>query len=342
MNRLFSDTLWDQIRTLASAAQPKAAAVAYVSSDAIVAFGAGDTLVTDATDEAIRSGQTSARILRAAVSRGAAVYSCPNLHAKVIVLGNTVVVGSCNLSSRSAEVLSEAAWVTDDAAAVTAATNYVQGLARQSVRVDSSFIARILQIPVRPRPRAPDRPRLPSRPEVVLVFFKEAMRGDLKKYARRSAKAQTGGGAMDLRVSPVEVYRAPLQQILADPGPELNVTQGEVYWQSGQVIHHATVELRPPTRARPLELRFARWWLVDAWDIPLATFRSERAARRRLFYVLELDAEGTAWARIVRQADLSAEDPAVAAHVRARIQATRSGRAAVGLVDLSTGRTLPV
>jgi hypothetical protein len=65
---------------------PKTAVVAYVSSDAIVPFGAGDTLVTDATDEAIGSGQTRARVLRDALARGAEIYSCPNLHAKVILL----------------------------------------------------------------------------------------------------------------------------------------------------------------------------------------------------------------------------------------------------------------
>lgn len=340
MSRLLGSTLWTEIAALVSGS-PKTAAVAYVSSDAIVAFGAGDTLIADATDEAIGAGLTRARVLKDAIDRGATIYSCPDLHAKVMVLGNTAIIGSCNLSSNSANVLAEAAWVTDDPPAVSAARAFVRGLVAQSEPVDDAFITRILQIAVRPRPRGRGQRRPPARPPVILLFFKQAMEGDLKKFARQSATAQTGGGARDFRVSPADVYRAPLQQMLPHAGPQLDVTQGEVYWVVGTTFSHSTVELWSPTRQRPLELRFSRWWSVDAWDIPLATFTSETAAGRRLFYVLELDADGMTWARVLREADLNREDPVVANHVRARVQRTRAGNSASGLVDLSTGLTLP-
>ena len=124
-----------------------------------------------------------------------------------------------------------------------------------------------------------------------------------------------------MRVSPEIVYRPPLQQMLPHAGRRLEVTQGEVYWQNGQMLSHATVELWPPTPGpkRSRELRLSRWWSVDAWDIPVPIFTSELRAGRRMFYVLELDAEGTAWARVMRESALDAEDPVVAAQIRARI-----------------------
>jgi phosphatidylserine/phosphatidylglycerophosphate/cardiolipin synthase-like enzyme len=318
------------------------AAVAYVSSDAIVAFGAGDTLITDATDDAISAGQTRASVLDEAFRRGATLYSCPDLHAKVLVFRGTAVIGSCNLSASSANTLTEAAWVTTGATAVTASRTFITGLISHSHLIDRAFLDRILQIPVRPRARMLKRRPPAAQPEIILVFFKQALRGDLLKYRRRSAAAQTGGGARDLRVSPADVYRPSLQQILPHPGPRLDVTQGQVQWTpAAGGIDHSTVELWPPTRQRSLELRFARWWTVPAWNITDALFRSESAAGHRLFYVLELDAQGIAWARVLREADLNSENQAVANHIRHRIHQTPARNAVTGLVDLSTGRTLP-
>lgn len=342
MSRLLSDNLWTEIRSLATTKHPRVAAIAYVSSDDAVAFDQGDTLVTDATDETVGLGLTRARVLEAAFLRGAQLYSFPNLHAKVLVLGHTAVIGSCNLSAHSENVLTEAAWVTDQANAVGAARSFVQSLVPRSTPVDREFIARILRIPVRPRPRGPGQRPPSTRPDIVLMYFKQALLGDLKKYRRRSTTASTGKGAWDLRISPADVYRAPLQQILSHPGPRLDVTQGEVYGTTEVGIAHSTVELWPPTRRRRSELRLARWWSVDSWDIPEATFRAERAAGRRLFYVLELDAAGTAWARVLRESALNAEPRPVANHIRSRIRNTPARNAASGLVDLSTGQTLPV
>jgi hypothetical protein len=341
MSRLLSDTLWAEVGALSGAGQPKMAAIAYVSSDAPVAFGSGDTLITDATDEAIRAGQTRATILDHALRRGAALYSYQNLHAKVMVLGGTAVIGSCNLSAHSVSTLTEAAWVTADSTAVTAARDFIAGLIPRSEPIDRAFIDRILQIPVRPRSRGPGRRPPVTPPDIVLLFFKQALQGDLSKYRHQSSTSGTGGGARDLRISPAEVYRAPLQQILPNAGPRLDVTQGVVCWQTPTGVAQSVVELWSPTRQRPLELRLAQWAGVGAWNITDSTFNGETSAGRRLFYILELDVAGLVWARVLKEADLGGENPMVANHIRNRIQGTQGRRAVTGLVDLSTGQTLP-
>lgn len=150
MLRLVSDGIWDEIKQLWRTKQPKFAALAYVTSDAYVKFGEGDILVCDASDSAISAGQTSAEILRRAWTRKASLYSSPGLHAKVLVLGRTAVVGSANMSAASASRLTEAAVVTDDARAVAGARVLVEQLAAGGVSVDERFLERISKIKVRP------------------------------------------------------------------------------------------------------------------------------------------------------------------------------------------------
>lgn len=86
----------------------------------------GSRLVVDASERAVASGQTCPSELLKLVKRGVAVYSVPNLHAKVLVLGRAGYVGSTNVSGRSASQLVEAVVRTTEASAVRAARQFVQ------------------------------------------------------------------------------------------------------------------------------------------------------------------------------------------------------------------------
>ena len=84
--------------------------------------------MVDASDGAVKSGQTCPADLLKMVGRGVTVYSVPNLHAKVFVLGRTAFIGSANASNRSASQLVEAVIRTTDPDAVGAAREFVSGL----------------------------------------------------------------------------------------------------------------------------------------------------------------------------------------------------------------------
>jgi hypothetical protein len=60
--------------------------------------------------------------------RGVKVFSMPNLHAKVYLIGRTVYIGSANVSSRSAIHLIEAMLYITDTEAVVAAREFVSDL----------------------------------------------------------------------------------------------------------------------------------------------------------------------------------------------------------------------
>ena len=158
MNELLCDDLWPTIRLLTQKATVRRAAVAYVTSDEIVRFTEGDLLVTDASDHAIAAGQTSARLLQNALTRKVRLYSLPGLHAKVMVLGDTVVIGSANISNSSARDLVEAAWVTNASGAVGMAVALIAKLAAEAFPIDARFLERILKIEVKSPPPGSRRP----------------------------------------------------------------------------------------------------------------------------------------------------------------------------------------
>jgi phosphatidylserine/phosphatidylglycerophosphate/cardiolipin synthase-like enzyme len=123
----FLGGLWNQIRILADGCARKAAAVAYLTTEQSVRFNKGDLVIVDASDEVIKAGATSARLLAALRTRGVDLYSLAGLHAKVMVLDQTVVVGSANLTTNSTK-LAEAAIITDSPALVASAVALIESL----------------------------------------------------------------------------------------------------------------------------------------------------------------------------------------------------------------------
>ena len=151
MNELLSAGLWTRLRELANQAQRKYASIAYVTDDRFVKFGKGDVLVTDASDRAVMSGQTSAEVLKAAVKRKAEVVSIPGLHTKLYVFDNQVIIGSANLSKGS-EKLTEVALFTDQPSTLSASRCLIENLRASGDPVDDAFISRIINLPVEKLP----------------------------------------------------------------------------------------------------------------------------------------------------------------------------------------------
>jgi hypothetical protein len=132
MNTVFdSQNIWPELSEAAGRARKRCVvAVAYFGAGAsrLLPLHKGSRLVVDASDRAVASGQTCPTDLLKLVKRGVAVYSVPNLHAKVFVLGKTAYVGSTNVSNRSASQLIEAVLRTTEPSAVQAARKFVEDL----------------------------------------------------------------------------------------------------------------------------------------------------------------------------------------------------------------------
>ncbi len=195
MQRLVSAGLWTEVAALSKRRQ-KSAAIAYVSSDRHLKFGRGDVLVVDASDEAIKSRETSADVLRRARKRGANIYSVAGLHAKCILLDREVgIVGSANLSRSSDEDLIEAGVVTDDAATTSLLASFIEQLRKQATEVDGNFISRVAKIRLRRQVFRPGKrkgqhtPRLGTS-NLWLVSFEDVEFDEAEKRIEKKGKAE--------------------------------------------------------------------------------------------------------------------------------------------------------
>jgi hypothetical protein len=148
MIQFLSTSLWKAVATESKKAKTKRAAIAYVTRDLPLSLGTNDTLIVDASDGAIRSGETSAKVLQKLFRKGVKLFSYPGLHAKTVVLDRTVFVSSANLSNSSLKYLLEAGVKTDHPTVVSKAISFIEDLAEYATPIEKPFLERIVQIPV--------------------------------------------------------------------------------------------------------------------------------------------------------------------------------------------------
>jgi len=148
MDQILTDNVWKQIARQACKEKRKYAAIAYVSNDQYVRFGKGDILVCDVSDQAIRTGETSPAVLLRFFKAGAQLFSRPNLHAKIMVFGKNVLIGSCNLSDSSATSLREAALLSSRSVIRSQAVAFIHRSREEAEPIDRHFLERIRKIKV--------------------------------------------------------------------------------------------------------------------------------------------------------------------------------------------------
>ncbi len=110
--------IWASITPLLTPRRNLVAAFGHVGpgAAALLPLEPGDTIITDASGEAVRSGATSPHALLHWVKAGVTVHSLPGLHAKLVIAEDDpafVVVGSADLSA-AAPQLFETAVLTDE------------------------------------------------------------------------------------------------------------------------------------------------------------------------------------------------------------------------------------
>jgi len=124
--------IWTVIRSEAKGCSGKSfVAVAYFGNDAAkrLPLKKGSVLVVDASEKAVKSGQTNPAELIKLRNKGVRIFSKPNLHAKVFVFGDVAFVGSTNVSENSEDVYSEASIRTNQPSVVSSARQFVRSLA---------------------------------------------------------------------------------------------------------------------------------------------------------------------------------------------------------------------
>lgn len=172
-----SSNLWDKLSILAKESESKKAAVAYLTDDSLISFSEGDVLIIDASEEAITSGKTSAKILENAFKNGTELYSCNTLHAKTIVFDHHAYIGSANISLNSVNNLDELGVISDHPSFVSGALQFIEQLKTTSIKVDSIYIDKILKIePATVKPlKKPTKTKVPiviNQPKCWLISLR--------------------------------------------------------------------------------------------------------------------------------------------------------------------------
>jgi phosphatidylserine/phosphatidylglycerophosphate/cardiolipin synthase-like enzyme len=128
--RFLQSGLWAKITSLAKKAKRRYVAVAYLGSGAtsLLPLGKRDVLIADVSLAAVRAGQTNPYEVEEYLNRDVEVHSCSNLHAKVFVFDNRVIIGSPNVSENSKDNLIETALLANDPATVTSARGFIFSL----------------------------------------------------------------------------------------------------------------------------------------------------------------------------------------------------------------------
>lgn len=147
MHKVLSHRHWKHVGAVAQKAKQRQVAIAYVTQD-LIGFRKGDVLVTDASEAAISAGETDAKLLLKLARRGVALFSCPALHAKVLLLDEVAVIGSGNMSDSSRSALVEAAVMTDSPSIVSGVASLIEQLKRQSTQLDDKSLRALEKIKV--------------------------------------------------------------------------------------------------------------------------------------------------------------------------------------------------
>lgn len=156
--QLLTSNVWAILGELSDGAGPVRAAIAYVTI-AHIQFKAGDLLICDASDKAIRGGMTSAAVLSTFVDAGAEVHSIPGMHVKMGTFGLYSFIGSANMSKNAGKRTLEASLLTTDARVRSAVVGNLNDMLADPTRsrVDAAFIERIKQLPVASESAWPER-----------------------------------------------------------------------------------------------------------------------------------------------------------------------------------------
>ncbi|SRR6266481_5040672 len=183
-SQLLTSDIWKSITSAAKRSRkPSYVAVAYFGKGAskLLPLRTNSRLVVDASENAVKSGQTHPADLKSLQKRGVIIYSVPNLHAKIYVFDDMAIVGSANVSNRSAGTLIESVLRTVDRGIVRSAKSFVESLCLHEL--SPGTLDRLQKIYRSPRipggtAKRTKNPRQRTRAELPRLFLTQLVRSD--------------------------------------------------------------------------------------------------------------------------------------------------------------------
>lgn len=147
MEQFITGDIWTEVNKKLTGKQKKTACIAYVTSDNLK-LTKGDILVCDASNYSIKNGNTSADIIENYFTKGIKIYSNQDLHSKLLLTDQFLVIGSSNLSTNSATNLIESAVLTDNDIIISQSKAFCYNLIQESTELTRQIIDDLKQIEV--------------------------------------------------------------------------------------------------------------------------------------------------------------------------------------------------
>lgn len=129
----------------------------------------------------------------------------------------------------------------------------------------------------------------------VKAFYQEVVAGDLKKYENKSNTSKTGGGARDLRISPVSAFWEELNAFFPTTKTERERI-GIISSKKGNKIDSVDAVLMRPTGSRKNECRICKIRTIKGWSISEEEYRIKTGEGHKWFFLLVLDDKNQVWA----------------------------------------------
>jgi hypothetical protein len=197
--------VWEQLEDHLTGGEKRSAAIAYIGARANewLRLKDGDVLVFDGDDKSIRQCLVDLRVIGKLMRAGVHLYSCPGLHAKVMVIESmkaTAIVGSANASMNSVERKAEAVVVTDEPGPVNQARAAIVGWHLGQGRLSPAWLKRVNALPKAPQvsgtifvPRELPPPDDPKRMLWVIEYeWEDAAWEDDVRSAITTTQQETG------------------------------------------------------------------------------------------------------------------------------------------------------
>lgn len=115
--KIFTENIWQTITSdVKENPDSCMVAVAFFSTGAssMLPLIKGSTIIVNASESIVKSGQTNPTELIKLLKRGVKIYTYDNLHSKMYVIGSNFYIGSSNASNNSAYGLKESMLVTSE------------------------------------------------------------------------------------------------------------------------------------------------------------------------------------------------------------------------------------
>jgi len=136
--QFLADDIWTTIKSLSDKSRRTKVAVAYFGTGAStqITLKKDDTLLVAMTLGNVKVGQVNPFEIEKLYNKGVHIFNLANLHSKIYLFDKSLIIGSANVSSNSADILIETALLTDDRKTISQADSFIKEHCIEKVEQD--------------------------------------------------------------------------------------------------------------------------------------------------------------------------------------------------------------